>query len=64
MTVPDDGAAVHAEDEGTDWAPCSDRSRERGDDLGATGGLGHRWLLVEIDGAWGPHAFLDSALDT
>lgn len=48
-----------------DWAPCSDRSRERGDALGATGGLGRRWLLVEIDGPWGPHAFLDSvsALD-
>ncbi|WP_394216192.1 sucrase ferredoxin [Brachybacterium vulturis] len=62
MTVPDEGPAeaVHVEDAGTDWAPCSDRSRERGDDLGATGGLGMRWLLVEVDGAWGPHAFLDS----
>ncbi|WP_422116547.1 sucrase ferredoxin [Brachybacterium sp. UNK5269] len=46
-----------------EWAPCSDRSRERGDALGATGGLGRRWLLVEIDGPWGPHAFLDSILD-
>lgn len=45
-----------------DWAPCSDRSRERGDALGATGGLGRRWLLVEIDSPWGAHAFLDSAL--
>lgn len=45
------------------WAPCSRRSREREDPLGATGGLGRRWLLVEIDGPWGPHAFLDSPLE-
>ncbi|HXR45301.1 MAG TPA: sucrase ferredoxin, partial [Pseudolysinimonas sp.] len=49
-------------DAGT-WRPCSDRSRERGDPLTATAGLGERWFLVEIDGAWGPRAFLDSGLD-
>lgn len=43
--------------------PCSDRSRERRDPLAGTGGYGERWLLVEIDGAWGRHAFLDSRLD-
>ena len=45
------------------WAPCSDRSRERADPLAGTGGYGARWLLVEIDGAWGAHAFFESALD-
>ena len=45
------------------WAPCSDRSLERNDPLAGTGGYGARWLLVEIDGAWGMHAFFQSALD-
>jgi hypothetical protein len=45
------------------WAPCSDRSLERGDPLPGTAGLGERWLLVEIESAWGPHAFFSSALD-
>jgi len=45
------------------WAPCSDRSRERADPLAGTGGYGARWLLVEIDGAWGAHAFFESSLD-
>ena len=45
------------------WAPCSDRSLERGDPLAGTGGYGARWLLVEIDGAWGTHAFIQSRLD-
>jgi hypothetical protein len=45
------------------WAPCSDRSRERADPLAGTGGYGARWLLVEIDGPWGMHAFFESALD-
>lgn len=66
MTPPVAGAAGRTESAdgaASVWAPCSDRSRERGDALGATGGLGRRWLLVEIDGPWGPHAFLDSALD-
>ncbi len=45
------------------WAPCSDRSIERGDPIAATGGFGERWFLVEIDGSWGQHAFLNSRLD-
>jgi hypothetical protein len=45
------------------WAPCSDRSVERGDPLAATGGFGERWFLIEIDGSWGAHAFLNSRLD-
>lgn len=40
------------------WRPCSDRSRERGDPLTGTAGLGERWFLVELEGAWGRHAFL------
>lgn len=43
--------------------PCSDRSAERGDPLAGTGGFGARWFLVEIDGAWGTHAFLQSRID-
>ncbi len=45
------------------WAPCSDRSLERGDPLAGTGGYGERWFLVEIDGSWGAHAFLNSRLE-
>jgi len=45
------------------WAPCSDRSIERDDPLAGTAGFGERWMLVEIDGAWGQHAFLQSPLD-
>jgi Sucrase/ferredoxin-like len=44
------------------WAPCSDRSVERNDPLAGTGGFGERWFLVEIDGSWGLHAFLNSRL--
>jgi hypothetical protein len=45
------------------WVPCSDRSLERNDPLAGTGGFGERWFLVEIDGSWGPHAFLNSRLE-
>lgn len=45
------------------WEPCSDRSLERGDPLAGTGGFGARWLLIEIDGAWGAHAFFQSRID-
>lgn len=45
------------------WAPCSDRSQERDDPLAGTGGFGERWFLVEVDGSWGQHAFLNSRLD-
>lgn len=46
------------------WLPCSDRSLERGDPLPGTAGFGERWLLVEVESAWGAHAFFASALDT
>ncbi|MGY4642661.1 sucrase ferredoxin [Cellulomonas sp. URHB0016] len=45
------------------WRPCSDLSLERGDPLRGTAGRGERWLLVEVDGSWGKHAFLSSRLD-
>lgn len=45
------------------WMPCSDRSLEREDPLAGTAGFGERWFLVEIDGAWGAHAFFQSRLD-
>jgi hypothetical protein len=45
------------------WVACSDRSLERNDPLAGTGGFGERWFLVEIDGSWGRHAFLNSRLD-
>ena len=47
----------------TGWEPCSDRSLERDDPLAGTAGRGDRWFLVEIDGAWGEHAFFQSRLD-
>ena len=43
--------------------PCSDRSLERDDPLAGTAGRGDRWFLIEIDGAWGEHAFFQSRLD-
>jgi hypothetical protein len=45
------------------WIPCSDASLERDDPLTGTAGYGERWFLVEIDGAWGQHAFFQSRLD-
>ncbi|MFP3465750.1 sucrase ferredoxin [Leifsonia sp. SIMBA_070] len=45
------------------WLPCSDRAVDRRDPLPGTAGFGERWLLVEIESAWGRHAFFDSALD-
>ncbi|WEO78898.1 sucrase ferredoxin [Cryobacterium sp. SO2] len=55
-----DGAAFDGPIPG--WLPCSDRSLERDDPLAGTAGYGERWFLVEIDGAWGTHAFLQSPL--
>lgn len=40
--------------------PCSDAALQRGDPLEGTGSRGLRWLVVELSGAWGHHAFLDS----
>ena len=39
---------------------CSTASRAAEETLVATAGLGRRWLLVEVAGAWGPNAFTDS----
>lgn len=47
----------------TGWMPCSDASIERDDPLVGTAGYGERWFLVEIDGAWGEHAYFQSRLD-
>lgn len=47
----------------TGWMPCSDSSLERADPLDGTAGFGERWFLLEIDGAWGEHAFFHSSLD-
>lgn len=46
------------------WKPCSDRARERGDQLTGTGSRGLRWFLIEISGPWGSRAFLDPPFDT
>jgi hypothetical protein len=43
--------------------PCSDSSLERDDPLAGTAGFGERWFLIEIDGAWGAHAILQSRLE-
>ena len=61
MTVPQ--AERRVTPRRADWARCSDLSVLREDPLAGTAGLGDRWLLVEIDGGWGRHAFLDSGLD-
>ncbi|UFS59644.1 sucrase ferredoxin [Subtercola endophyticus] len=45
-----------------EWAPCSDRSRERDDPLAATASRGLQWFLVEIEGSWGANAFTSTAL--
>lgn len=46
-----------------DWLPCSNSARDRSDQLTGTGSHGLRWFLVEIAGAWGHHAFVDSHFD-
>ncbi len=44
------------------WRPCSDRSLERDDPLAGSAGFGERWFLIEVDGAWGANALLQSRL--
>ncbi|MXP21203.1 sucrase ferredoxin [Gordonia sp. HNM0687] len=44
----------------TDRPPCSDSARHRGDPMFGTASAGHRWVLLELAGAWGPSAFLQS----
>jgi hypothetical protein len=39
---------------------CSTRARQVRESLAATASPGRRWLLLEVAGGWGPHAFRDS----
>ncbi|WP_217423967.1 sucrase ferredoxin [Agromyces sp. Marseille-P2726] len=45
------------------WAPCSDRARERVDPLAGTGPRGLRWFLIEVAASWGHNALLDLPFD-
>lgn len=40
--------------------PCSDASLARDDPIHGTASAGHAWLLLELEGGWGPSAFLQS----
>ncbi len=40
--------------------PCSDQSLSRNDPIYGTAGAGHAWAMLELGGAWGRSAFLDS----
>jgi hypothetical protein len=40
--------------------PCSDQSLNRGDPMYGTASAGFSWMLLELPGAWGPSAFLQS----
>lgn len=40
--------------------PCSDQSLSRDDPLYGTASAGHAWAMLELGGAWGQSAFLDS----
>jgi hypothetical protein len=40
--------------------PCSDQSLARNDPMYGTASAGASWVLLEISGAWGPSAFLES----
>jgi hypothetical protein len=61
--TPAHDASAHDALDDIGWMPCSDRSLERLDPLAGTSGLGERWFLIEVDGAWGRHALLQSRLD-
>src|SRR3954451_21560687 len=39
---------------------CSDQSLRRNDPLYGTASAGSSWVLLEVSGAWGPLAFLQS----
>ncbi|MBJ7337024.1 sucrase ferredoxin [Mycolicibacterium sp.] len=43
-----------------EWAPCSDRSRERADPMYGSASAGSSWLMLELCGPWGRSAFLES----
>jgi hypothetical protein len=40
--------------------PCSDQSLARDDPMYGTASAGSSWMLIEMSGAWGPSAFLQS----
>ncbi|MEZ0339325.1 sucrase ferredoxin [Mycobacterium sp. pV006] len=40
--------------------PCSDQALARADPIYGTASAGQTWLLLELEGAWGPMAFLQS----
>jgi hypothetical protein len=40
--------------------PCSDQSLARDDPMYGTASAGSSWMLIELAGAWGPSAFLQS----
>ena len=40
--------------------PCSDQSMARKDPIYGTASAGHSWAILELGGAWGQSAFLDS----
>lgn len=40
--------------------PCSDQSLARDDPMYGTASAGSSWVLLELSGAWGPSAFLQS----
>ena len=44
----------------TTFVPCSDQSLERNDPMYATASAGSAWLMLELSGAWGHSAFLQS----
>jgi hypothetical protein len=46
--------------DGVKRAPCSDQSLARDDQMHGTASAGQRWLLLELAGAWGHSAFLQS----
>ncbi len=41
-------------------APCSDQSLARDEPMYGTASAGSAWLLLELEGGWGPSAFLQS----
>ena len=46
--------------DGAKRPPCSDQSLARDDQMHGTASAGQRWLLLELAGAWGHSAFLQS----
>jgi hypothetical protein len=40
--------------------PCSDQSLARSDPMYGTASAGSSWMMLELSGAWGPSAFLQS----